>query len=437
MRFNPARTLAIGFLALIGLGTVLLLLPFASTNGVSVVDALFTITSAVSTTGLVVLDTGKDWTLFGQIVIMTYFQIGGLGYMVFATILLLLAGGHLSWSQRILAKESLAQFTLGGVLRFMVAVLIVTVIIESLGALLLFPFFARHFPTTYALYLSLFHSVSAFCTAGFSIFSDSFVSYRSDAAFHLVIFLLELAGGIGFVVIVNIYERLRRRHRLSLHSKVALWTTLLLIAGGFITILLAEVGSSGTIEALPLKEKILVSLFHTISASTTTGFNTFAIGEFTLASLFVMILLMFIGASPGGTGGGVKTTTFAVLLANLRRTIRNEKDVNIFKRRLPAAIINRAFTIVFLSLIWIAVATLILLYTEKREFVSILFEVVSAFGTVGLSTGITPTLSEIGKCLLAATMLFGRIGLLTFGMSLILRFKVRRFRYLEEEVLVG
>lgn len=437
MRLNPARTLVLGFLGLIGLGTVLLLLPFASTKGVSFVNALFTITSAISTTGLVVVDTGKDWTLFGQIVILLFIQIGGLGYMTFATILLLIAGGRPTFGQRILAKESMAQFTLGGVLRFMRNVLLVTLTIEGLGALYLFFFFHRFFPSLSALYFGIFHSVSAFCTAGFSTFSDSFVAYRNEPLFNIAINLLEIAGAIGFVVIINIYKKIKKGERLLLHSRVGLFTTLLLSISGIIVIFLAEFGSTDTIRFLPLKEKILVSVFHAISASSTTGFNTVDIGKFTSVALLAMIILMFIGASPGGTGGGIKTTTFAVIAARLRSAIKNEKETNLFKRRLPVKIIERAFLVTFLAFLWVTIITLILLYTEKKNLINILFEVISAFGTVGLSTGITPTLTTIGKILIAATMFFGRVGPLTLGMSLIPRFKIVRFKYPEEEVLIG
>ncbi len=435
--FNPARLLALSFLVVISVGTLLLNLPFATTRGISFIDSLYTATSAVCVTGLVVKDTENDFTLFGKLVILLLIQIGGLGYMTISTIVVLMFREKVSLETRLTVKGQMGILTLGNFRLFLFDVLKILLLFEIVGSFLLFGNFLHFgFPWKAALFHSVFHSVSAFCNAGFSSFSTNLSAFSRSIFLPLLVAILFISGGLGFPVWSEIKRTKGKRKisRLSLHTRTVLKMTFLLILLGTILFIILEYNNS--LRGYPFLNKVLISFFHGVTPRT-AGFNLITVGNLFPPTLLLLIILMFIGASPGGTGGGIKTTTFAVMLAHLRSTVKQEKETNLFKRRLPAAVISRAFTLAFLSIIWITIITLILLYTEKKELIKILFEVVSAFGTVGLSTGITPTLTTVGKILIIATMFLGRIGPLTLGMSLIPRFKISHFKYPEEEVLVG
>lgn len=439
-RMTPTQLIVGGFVVLTLFGAYILTFPAASAEGTRqpFVDALFTASSGVTTTGLVVVDTGGYYSVFGQLVILVLFQIGGLGYMAFIAFLASLVGARLSYRTHLTVMESVAGAGLIEVRRLITAVFAFTFAFEGLGTVLLAFHWARQYPLPRAFYLGFFHSVSAFCTAGFGLFSDSFSAYRDSPLVNATIAVVTIAGGIGFFVLTDLREyvrRLRRRpgHRLSTHSKLALGLSMLLIAGGTAIVLLTERWPSG----LSLWQRFLAASFQAISASSTTGFNTVDIGKMAQASLFTLIVLMFIGSSPGGTGGGIKTTTMGVVLASAAALLRGSQDTVIFKRRVALDTVYRAMTIGMFWTLLVTGATLLLTVTEKASFLQILFEVTSALGTVGLSMGITPELSILGKVVISIMMLLGRLGPLAVGFALLGRPRRALFRYVEAPVFVG
>ena len=435
-QFTPAQTLLAGYLLIILFGSILLMLPIASANGVpqALIDALFTATSAISTTGLVVVDTGSFYSLFGQIVILILIQIGGVGYMAFIVFIAYAFGNKLSLRAGMILEDSLAGVSLGNIEKIIDSVILYTFIFEFACAAILSLYWMREFSISHALYLGVFHSISAFCTAGFGLFADSFTSCQQNLLINLVLDITCIAGGIGFFVLYDIHSFLggtSNPRRLSMHSKLALVVSIMAIVIGTVIIFLAENGNT------PFCERLFTSTFQSISASSTTGFNTIDIGAMSNTSLFMIIALMFVGASPGGTGGGIKTTTLGIMWLFLLSTLRGRHDTNFFERRLSPETIHKAFAIAFISALLIAVGAVVLTATEKASFIQIVFEIVSAFGTVGLSAGITSSLSETGKIVIILIMFIGRLGPLTMGLSLVGRPKEERVRFPKEEVFVG
>lgn len=446
LRFlTPSQVLVCGFATLILLGSLLLRLPFASATGESVryLDALFTATSAVCVTGLVVMDTGTTFSLFGQLVILTLIQIGGLGFMTLSTTLAILIGKKIGLRERLLIQEAFNYFNISGLVRLTRQVLAVTLIFEGTGALLLTLRFLGEMPLQQAVLFGVFHSVSAFCNAGFDLFGQihgpfsSISAYVTDWLVVPVIAILFIMGGLGFPVLVELKNRFRGG-RFSLHSRLVLFMTLLLILLGALLFFLLEHDNESTLGAQPWAGKILGAFFHAVTPRT-AGFNTLDVGKFQEATLFLVIILMFIGASPSSTGGGIKTTTFGSLLFTVWSTIKGRKETELFERRLPTEVVYKALSVTFISLTLVMIITLILNVTEEDfSFLSILFEVTSAFGTVGLSTGITPQLSDPGRIFIILTMFSGRVGLLTIALALTQRLqKNGTLRYTEEKVIIG
>jgi trk system potassium uptake protein TrkH len=441
-RITPAQSLTLGFTGLVLAGTLLLVLPAASRTGDSQpwVDALFTATSAVTTTGLVVVDTGSYYAPLGQFVILALFQVGGIGYMAFIAFFTMLMGQKLSLGAGLTLQESIAGLTRGELRDFVTSVVLYTVLFELTGAVLLSAYWMQHFPPARALYLGVFHSVSAFCTAGFSLFPDSFVAARGSPLVNLTIAVVTLAGATGFFALRDLSRHLAllrrgvRPRRLTLHTKLAFAVWLPLMALGSAILLAIEPGS---VLGATLGERLATATFQALSASTTTGFNSIDIGAMSATSLFGLVVLMFVGACPGGTGGGIKTTTLGAVLATVVGLLRGGEDVVVFGRRLPEDTVRRALTIGLLATAVVTLGTLVLTATERQPFLPVLFEVVSALGTVGLSTGITPSLSTAGKLVLSAMMLVGRLGPLAIGFAFLARPKRARFRYAEENVLIG
>lgn len=421
----------------ITIGTFLLNLPLASRTAKSIgfIDSLFTATSATCVTGLIVLDTPKDFTSFGHLIILILIQCGGLGIMTMSTMFAFLAGKRISLRHRLLIQESLNQFSIGGLVRLAKYILIFTVVIEGTGATILFFYWQRFYPPVQALYLGLFHSISAFCNAGFSLFSDSLMSYKGGLIINLTFMALIILGGIGFLVLLELFQYRKNSH-LSLHSKLVLRISLMLVLIGSIIIFFMEFNNPYTLRDLSFHEKIYGSVFQAVTART-AGFNTIFIGNMQNTSLFLIIILMFIGASPSSTGGGIKTTTFGLLVLYAWSSLTGKKDINIFKRSISTDIIPKALTVAMLSLTLVITMTILLSYVEGKDFIKILFEVVSAFGTVGLSTGITPSLSTLGKIIIILTMFIGRIGPLGLALSLVQRREVEMIKYPEEKIMVG
>ena len=441
MKLTPFQILLIGFIGMIGIGAILLTLPIASSQNThqSFIDALFTATSAVTTTGLVVVDTGTYYSLFGQLVILTLIQVAALGYTVFIALIVLGLGGRLSFNGRMLLRDSMNRPTSIDIIKFAKLVILFTLSFELIGAAVLSFLWTRHTAMPEAIYKGIFHSISAFCTAGFSLFSNSFTSYGGGITFNIVVAIICITGGIGFFVLYDIYTLGKKtlRHevprRLSVHTKFVLLLTIVLITLGAIVIFFAE---GKALSPLPGK-RFLSAVFQSMTASTTAGFNTVPIGTMAATSLFAIIFLMFVGASPGGTGAGIKTTSFGIMLLFLFSFLKGREDINLFKRRIPPANIRSVFAITLSAIFWIMIAILVLTVTEKAAFLNILFEVVSALGNVGLSTGITSTLSSAGKIVISIVMLVGRMGPLAIGFSLIGKPRPVAFRYAETDILVG
>lgn len=399
-------------------------------------DALFTSTSAVCVTGLTVVNTGHELSRMGQVTVMVLIQIGALGIMTMSTLFALLTGRRISLRGRLFLREDLNQGYIAGMVRLARYCLVSTLAIEGLGALSLWICFLQEMPWQKALYYAVFHSVSAFGNAGFDVTGSSLEGYSTNIAVNLIVALLIIFGGLGFGVLVDIYEE-RSWRRLSLHTKTVLRMTLLLLMIGWAAIGLLEWNNPATLGSLPLAGRVLASFFAAVTPRT-AGFNTISTAALSPATLFLLIGLMFVGASPGSTGGGVKTTTIAVILAGLRSVIRGEDDVNLSGRRLPAGDFGKAVAIITLAFALIFLITGILLMTEGHGLMTTIFEVVSAFGTVGLSTGLTLSLSPVGKFLIMATMFCGRIGPMTLALALGQRTSLSgRYRYPEEQVGLG
>lgn len=438
-KLTPPRVIALGYIILIFLGSILLMLPISVRSGdISFVDSLFTVTSAISTTGLIVVDTGSYFTPFGQLVILALIQIGGLGYMALTTLLALILGKKIGLKERLLIKESLGTFSLHGVVKITKVILVFTLIVEAMGAVLLSFKFATYMDPLKAIYSGIFHSISAFCTAGFSLFPNNLENFKTDPTIALTVTFLTIIGGIGFMVVMDVYEKIKKRdNRFSLHTKLVLIITTILICGGTIAIFTIEYSNSDTLGVLSLPGKLLDSLFHIASAQGTAGFNVLPMDKLHDSTLFITMLLMFIGASPGGTGGGIKTTTFVILLMAAVAMLRREENINLFYRRIPIETVYKALTVVVLALTLVFTITIIMLVTEGKGITKVLFEVISAFGTVGLSVNFTQELSPVGRLLIIITMFVGRVGILTLGIALAQRQRKAIYSYPEEKVMIG
>ena len=422
----PGRLIALGFAAVILIGSVLLMLPISIRPGVEVayIDALFTSTSAVCVTGLIAVDAYDNFTVFGQAVLAGLIQIGGLGVTSVRVGLILAAGRRVSIKGRSLVKEALNVDSFQGMVRLIQWVLKVTLCFEGAGAVLSFLTFSQDYPLPRALWTSVFHSVAAFNNSGFDILGgmQNLIPYQSDVLLNLVTCALIIFGGLGFLVMLDI-RRAGSFRKLTFHSKVVITTTAALLAVG--TLLLKATEDMTWLGAF----------FHSVSART-AGFSTYSMGELTNAGLFTLILLMFIGASPGSTGGGIKTTTFFALMQQVRAVFTKKKPGG-FHRTLPGEAIDKAGVIALLSVVVVCVGTFLLCVLEPElDFVRLLFEEVSAFGTVGLSTGITPDLSVASKLVLIFTMYIGRLGAFTL-FSLWIDRPDPSIRYTEEMITIG
>jgi trk/ktr system potassium uptake protein len=444
---SPARVSIFGFATLISIGTALLMLPAASTVGrLRFVDALFTAVSASCVTGLVVVDTGSAFSTFGQFVILGLIQVGGLGIMTMSTLFLLLGGRRPSLAGRMLIQDTFTGSGERSVRDIIRDVVQFTLVIEGIGTLLIFLRFLPGRTPGEALYFSVFHAVSAFCNAGFSLFADSLVAYREDWVLNLTVCFLIICGGIGFLVLSELkrnfsFQR-RSWSRLSLHSKLVLSVTGILLVSSSISIISME--WDNTLAPLSLPGRFLAGFFHAVSART-AGFNTLPIGEMANETLFVLMVLMFIGASPGSCGGGIKTSTFASLVVLGLSRLRGQERPQIFHRTISAASVGKAMGVVLISTIVIVLANMAMLVVELGEmphsmsrgkFLELLFEVISAFGTVGLSTGVTAGLSMASKLVLSMVMFVGRLGPLVIAVA-VSRETAPGYYYAEEEIMSG
>ena len=446
----PERVSIAGFILLIMMGTGLLMLPAAATgNRLGLTDALFTATSASCVTGLAVVDTGRDLSIFGQAVLLFLIQTGGLGIMTLSTLFLMAAGKRPGLTGQILIKDSFThsrERPLSAILR---DVFLFVFAIEGAGMVLMFFRFIPERELSEAFHLSLFHSVSAFCNAGFSTFPDSFMGYREDWVLNLIISFLIICGGIGFPVLSELKQKQNfpfgRRGRwslLSLHSKIVISATIILLFISSVSILLME--WNNTLSSLSVSGRFLAAFFQAVSVRT-AGFNTLPIGDMANESLFLMMLLMFIGACPGSCGGGIKITTFVTLVQLGISRLRGKERPQIFCRTIPRASVEKAVSVVMISSLVVTGGSLALMMTELGEtphpmsrgmFLELSFDVVSAVGTVGLSTGVTGKLTVAGKSVITLMMFMGRLGPLVIAIA-VSRQNTSRYYYAEENIMVG
>jgi len=440
------RTICAGFLMLIAVGTVLLFLPIATASGEwnDPIVALFTSTSAVCVTGLIVVDTGSYFSTVGQVIILLLIQVGGLGYMTATTLLLLLLKRRLRLKDRLAVQQSMDIQELAGTKSLLVSIISMTLIFEVIGTVMLLPTLTADYGDGLGLWLAVFHSISAFNNAGFSLFADSWVQYARSTWMSMVITGLVIFGGIGYQVIMETFFWLRdrlqgRRERVgfTLHFKVVTTTTLVLLVLGTIACFYIEYENPATMGYYTVGDKLTTAWFQSVIART-AGFNSIDIGSMHDASLFVMVALMFIGASPGSTGGGIKTTTVRILLVCTRTVLRGYEEVLAYRREIPAARVLKAISVVVGSgATVIAVTTCLALFNPEFGFLRLLFEAVSAFATVGLSTGITADLSIPSQIVIIGTMFVGRVGVLLFMEALVGSHGPSMVHYPEEDLLVG
>lgn len=428
-----------GFAAMLAVGTVLLMLPVSSHNGqvTSLITCLFTSTSAVCVTGLVVVDTLDHWSFFGQVVIMLLIQFGGLGFMTSTTIFLIALRRKIGLRGRLLAGESVGLSQIGGVVRLTRNIVYFTLIAETAGAIIFFIRFYFQYEWPLSLWKSVFQSVSAFNNAGFDLFGGfrSLTGYYQDYLVLLITAALVILGGISFVVVNNVY-RSRGLYRSTVDTKLVLLITFILLVSGTGVVLAMEYSNPQTLGNMPLPVKILNAFFQSVTART-SGFNSLNTGALTLFVLLFIMLLMFIGGSSGSTAGGIKVNTLGLLFITIWNTIRGKEHPEAFGREIPLEQIFRGVTLLVLAIGLIVVVFYILSITENFPSINILFETVSAFGTVGLSTGITPDLSLAGKAIIVIVMFIGRLGPLTLTLALAGTQKISKFRYPKDTVRIG
>ncbi|BAY34852.1 putative Na+-transporting ATP synthase [Nostoc carneum NIES-2107] len=441
-----ARTICLGFLAVITVGTLLLMMPFSTTSGNwnDPIVALFTSTSAVCVTGLSVVDPGTYFSFWGQFFILLLVQIGGLGYMTTTTFLILLIGRKFDLRDKIAIQQALDRPGMSGSNQVIRSIIATTLIFELTGVFLLIPAFVPTYGLDQGLWLAIFHSINSWNNAGFSLFKDSLIGYQSSALVVFTVSGLIIFGGIGYQVILEMYFWLRDRLQqktqkqiFSLDFKVATSTTCILLFIGTIAFLAIEARNPQTFGGMNLPDKLLSAWFQSVTPRT-AGFNTIDIGKMTTAGLFITIALMFIGASPGGTGGGIKTTTLRVLTSCTQSILQGKEEVLLYERKVAISLILKAVGVLVGSVATVILSTVLISLTDpKLDFIQILFEVVSAFATVGLSTGITATVSTTAKLVLIATMYIGRVGVLLLMSAILGDPRPTRIHYPEENLLVG
>ena len=436
-KLSPAQILVAGYFTIILTGTILLSLPMATTAAGSLgfIDSLFTATSATCVTGLIVVNTSSAFTVFGQVVIMLLIQIGGLGIMSMSTLMAFLIGKKISLKERLVIQQDLNQFGISGLVRLIQYVLGFTLIIEGAGAIFMFTKLIHEYKIVKAIYYSIFHAVSAFNNAGFDLFGNSLAGFTGSIIMNFAVMILIILGGIGFGVLTESTND-KRFGKSSLQSKIVVIITLILLVIGFLVLLALEFNNPETMGNLPFGEKILSAMFLSVTPRT-AGFNTLPTDALHSSSLFFIIILMFIGASPGSTGGGIKTTTFGIMVITMWNKIIGKKDIEIYNRRIDEEDVLKAMAITLLAMALVVLITIILTITESKPFIDILFETVSAFGTVGLSTGVTPTLSTIGRVLIIITMFAGRVGPLTLAVAFAERERKGVYHYPKEKIMVG
>jgi trk system potassium uptake protein TrkH len=441
-----SRTICLGFLAVIAVGVILLMMPFSTSSGSwnDPIVALFTSTSAVCVTGLSVVDPGTYFSFWGQLILLGLVQIGGLGYMTATTFLLLVLGAKFSLRDKVAIQQALDRTGINDSAQLIRSIIALTMIFEITGVFLLLPVFVPDYGLDRGLWLAIFHSINSWNNAGFSLFKDNLIGYQSSVLLNLTVTGLIIFGGIGYQVIFEMYlwgrDRLQHKREwiiFSLDFKVAISTTLILLTSGTIAFFFIELNNPETFASVSLQNKLLAAWFQSV-APRTAGFNTIDIGKMTTAGLFLTIAFMFIGASPGGTGGGIKTTTLRVLTSCTKAILQGKEEVLLYERKIPVSLALKAVGVVVGSVTTVMTATILIALTDPElDFIQILFETVSAFATVGLSTGITANVSAAAKLILIVTMYVGRVGVLLLMAALLGDPRRSSIHYPEENLLVG
>ena len=437
---SPYIIILASFIIIILIGGFLLSLPISTENGqrTNLLEGMFTATSAVCVTGLTVNDVSKVYNLFGKTVIMILIQLGGIGIITFSAIVVMMISKKVGYFTKKLIQEDINANTTFEIQKFVKKVLITVFTIEIIGAAILFLKFIQIFDYKKAIYYSIFHSISAFCNAGFALFTNNLSDFKDSVIINITIPLLIFLGGIGFATILNIYQYfIKKDKRLNATTKIAIKISIFLIILGTVLTFVLEYSNNRTLGTLPFWEKLGAAFFQSITTRT-AGFNTVSIAELRETTVFLFVVLMFIGASPGSTGGGIKTTTAGLILLGIITTIKNKEYLEYNKRRISWKIYNKAMVIVFISIIYVVVILFLLIWLEDIRVIELGFELVSAFGTVGLSRDLTPQLSDISKLLIMITMFVGRVGPLTIALALS---KVKnskgRYVYPKEDILIG
>lgn len=439
-KLKGVQILALGFIFVILVGALILTLPISTTSGerTNFLDALFTATSAVCVTGLIVVDTGTYWNMFGQTLIMILIEIGGLGFMSFTTLIAIILGKKITLRERLILQDAMNTFNIQGLVKMVKYVLVFTVTVQFFGTLLFSTQFIPEYGLGRGLFYSIFHSISAFCNAGFDIFGNfsSLTYYNSNAVVILVASALIIIGGLGFTVLSELYSK-KSLKKVSIHSKMVILMTTVLVLGGTLLMFLFENNNVNTIANMSFFDKIMNSFFASVTPRT-AGFNSISTNGMTTAGQFLTIILMFIGGSPGSTAGGIKTTTIGILIVTIICVIQGKEDAEVFKKRFSKGLVYKAFTLIFIGVSLVIVVTMLLSYTEKEvSFIALFYETVSAFGTAGLTLGLTSKLSSVGKVLIMIMMYLGRVGPLTVVLS-ITRKKINLgIKYPEGKILIG
>jgi trk system potassium uptake protein TrkH len=434
------KLIIFSFLGLIGFGTLLLLMPFTHNGDLRFIDALFTSSSAVCVTGLIVKETGVDFTPAGQLIILILIQIGGLGYMTAVTFLAVMRRQKIGHRDRLILQESLNYPGMDGLVRFLKIVFGTIFIIEVIGMIVLILRFWVDMPLEKAAWYGIFHAVSAFNNAGFSLFSDSMMGYHGDIVINITIPVLIILGGLGYLVLTELYHyRKREVLRLSTHTKLVLIMTLVLIGLGMVLLLSLEWNNA--FKDLSWTEKLLAAWFASVNYRT-AGFNSIDLSTLSDANLFFSTFFMMIGAAPGGTAGGIKVTAIALALIGVWYTLRGDTNAHIFRRSISSYQINKAYAIIFIASIYVVISTIILSEVERLPFLRTLFEACSAFGTVGLSTGdggvlsYSALFSDWGKLNIIVLMFMGRVGVFAFTIIIVGKAVQSRIKYAEAKVVL-
>ncbi|RKN85908.1 TrkH family potassium uptake protein [Paenibacillus ginsengarvi] len=442
-RPNPPQALALGFTVMIAAGSFLLSLPIASANRSTIpfLDALFMATSATCVTGLSFYNIGEHFSLFGQLVLLLLVQIGGLGFMTIATLAALVFRRRITFRERLILQEAMNQSSTEGIVRLIRKVLLYALIIEAVGAAVFAVRLMFEMPPGQAVYFGVFHSISTFNNAGFDLFgvfperSGSLIHYVEDPIINFMTIVLIIFGGIGFIVISDLLSYPKTK-KLTLHSKVVLTVSAALIVVGTLVIFLFELTNPLTLEPLSPIGKVFGAMFQSVTARS-TGLTTLDIESLRQATQFFILLLMFIGAAPGSSGGGIKVTTFAILIGAMIAMIRGKEDIVMFRYRIAKDRIYKAITFTLLSFFLIVIAAMVLSTTEDFPFLGILFEVTSAYGTTGMSMGLTSQLTEFGKVVIILLMFIGRLGPVTLAFTLTSKPEKELFRYPEGKITIG